>query len=146
MLSILKKYLVIFGVECQIRFAKWAKKLFRGDETRMNGTLFRQNSTCFAKQKTYGIPFRVIPRNRKYTGILLRIIPRLEYSRSLEIYYRVQENIVSCSTDNSDPQHELYTLRYWRCLFAFPSQYKPCRPIAISSHLSWARHRSGSVI
>jgi hypothetical protein len=62
------------------------KKFFAEDKTRRNEPLFRRNFACFAKQKTYKIPFRVIPRNRKDTGIfLLRIIPRLEYSQKRQI-------------------------------------------------------------
>ncbi len=30
-----------------------------------NGPLFGQNSACFAKQKRFWIPFRVIPQNSK---------------------------------------------------------------------------------
>jgi hypothetical protein len=35
------------------------KNYFTEDETRWNEPLFRWNSACFVKQKTYGIPFRV---------------------------------------------------------------------------------------
>jgi hypothetical protein len=39
------------------------KNYFAEDKTRRNGPLFRRNSAFFAKQKTYGIPFRVIPQS-----------------------------------------------------------------------------------
>ena len=42
------------------------------DGTRRNDPLFRRKSACFAKQKTYGIPFRVIPRVKIFAGILFR--------------------------------------------------------------------------
>jgi len=48
------------------------------DGTRRNGPLFRRNFACFAKQKTFEIPFRVGIRNQKNTGILLQITPKLK--------------------------------------------------------------------
>ncbi len=90
------------------RVPNFEQKLFHGRRNKSERTMFRRNSACFVKQKTYGIPFRVIPQNRKNTGILLRIFPRLEHfekddlekfstllSYSVEIYFFVSFRFVS---------------------------------------------------
>jgi len=56
-------------VSIQSRVPNFEQKNYSAkDGTRRNGPLFRRNSACFAKQKTFGIPFRVVPRMRSRRG------------------------------------------------------------------------------
>ncbi len=70
-----------FRVCFQLGFPISSQKIFRGRRNTTERITVSSKFRLFRETKTYGIPLWVIPRNRKDTGIFLRIIPRLEYLR-----------------------------------------------------------------
>jgi hypothetical protein len=75
----------------------------------MERTIVSSEFRQFRKTKTNGIPIRVIPRKRKDTGILLRIISKLS-----KVKINVVVKVWTCyqTSQHSFLEYQLFTMKY----------------------------------